>query len=395
MTLVRDVDEPVASVRSIPVMKPLLGPAEAQAASDAVLSGWVAQGPRVIEFEGTFANRVGAAHAVAVSSCTTALHLALVVAGVGPGDDVVVPSLSFIATANAVRYVGANPVFADVDLHTQNLTAETIAQVLTSATRAVIVVDQGGIPADVDSIRAVCDPMGITVVQDAACAIGSTFMGSPVGGRAELAAFSFHPRKVITTGEGGMLVTSREDWARRSRRLREHGMSVSAAERHHASGPVIEQYLETGFNYRMTDIQAAVGLVQLTRLDQIIARRRLLAGRYQHLLSELPALHGAVMAADPSYGTTNFQSFWVCLPDGFPVERNELLALLASRRISARRGIMASHLEPAYVGHPRAELPVTERLTSQSLILPLFHELTEHEQDRVVDAIAWASTGKR
>jgi dTDP-4-amino-4,6-dideoxygalactose transaminase len=377
--------------RVIPVMRPWLGEAEAEAAGAAVLSGWVAQGPRVAEFEAAFARRVEAPHAVAVSSCTTGLHLALVLAGVGPGDEVVVPSLSFIATANAARYVGATPVFADVDPVTQNLTPDTVADALTPATRAVILVDQAGVPADVDAVRGLCDPRGITVVQDSACAIGSTWRGQPVGARAELAAFSFHPRKVITTGEGGMLVTDDAERAARGRRLREHGMSVSAADRHQAKGPVIEQYLETGFNHRMTDIQAAVGLVQLGKLDEIVARRRALGARYQTLLAEVPGLEAAVTSADPPGGTTNFQSFWMCLPEGFPVSRDELMARLAAAGVSARRGIMASHLEPAYADLARADLPVTERLTRDSLILPLFHDLSEADQDHVVGVIAAAA----
>ena len=252
---------------TIPVMRPWLGPEEAAAAAAAVTSGWVAQGPRVAEFEEAFAAAVGAGHAVAVSSCTTALHLALVVTSVGPGDEVVVPSLSFIATANAVRYVGAQPVFADVDLNTQNLTPATVAPHLTDRTRAVILVDQAGVPADLDGMRALCEPRGITVIEDAACAAGSVYRGRPVGAGAEIAAFSFHPRKLLTTGEGGMLVTPDAEVATRLRRLREHGMDVSAAQRHASRQPVIEHYLETGFNYRMTDVQAAIGLVQLGKLD--------------------------------------------------------------------------------------------------------------------------------
>jgi dTDP-4-amino-4,6-dideoxygalactose transaminase len=289
---------------TIPVRRPWLGEEEAEAAAEAVRSGWVAQGPRVAEFEAAFAAATGTEHAIAVSSCTTALHLALVGAGVGAGDEVVVPSLSFIATANAARYVGATPVFADVEPATQNLTATTVEPVLTPATRAVIVVDQGGTPADLDSLRALCEPRGIAVVEDAACAIGATYQGKPAGSGAAFAAFSFHPRKVITTGEGGMVTVRDAEVAARLRRLREHGMNVSAAERHASRQPILEQYTEVGFNYRMTDVQAAVGLVQLRKLDAVVARRRELAARYRALLSDLPGLR---TTADPAYGTSNFQ----------------------------------------------------------------------------------------
>ena len=369
---------------TIPIIRPFLGPEEAAAAGEAIASGWVAQGPRVARFEEAFAKKVGAAHAVAVSSCTTGLHLSLHVLGLAPGDEVIVPSLSFIATANAVRYVGATPVFADVEASTQNVTADTIERCLTPATRAVLLVHQGGVPANVAAIHELCDERGITVVEDAACAIGSTFDGALIGSHSDLVVFSFHPRKVLTTGEGGMIATPRADWAERLRRLREHGMSVSAAARHNSRTPVAEQYLETGFNYRMTDIQAAVGLVQLTRLEDIVARRRDLAERYQKLLGEIPGLE---MARDPLYGTTNYQSFWIVLPDDFPVTRDDVLQRMMDNQISPRRGIMAAHLEPAYAGHPHIELPVTERLTSRSVILPLFHQMTEDEQDRVVGVL--------
>jgi dTDP-4-amino-4,6-dideoxygalactose transaminase len=372
----------------IPVMRPWFGAEEAAAAAAAVSSGWVAQGPRVAEFEAAFAEQIGADHGVAVSSCTAALHLALVVAGVGPGDEVVVPSLSFIATANAVRYVGAVPVFADVDEPTQNLTPATVKPCLSSRTRAVILVDQAGVPADLVAMQALCAAESIKVVEDAACAAGSQYQGRPVGAGADLAAYSFHPRKLLTTGEGGMVVTSDEEVAIRLRRLREHGMDVSAADRHASRQPSIEHYLEVGFNYRMTDIQAAIGLVQLGKLDRLVARRRSLAQRYQELLGEIPGLR---TIADPEYGTTNYQSFWVLLPDDFPVTRDELMQQLAQAGISARRGIMAAHLEPAYASYSAISLPVTERLAGSSLILPLFHELTEEEQNAVVSVIRTAA----
>ena len=369
----------------IPVIRPLLGAEEAAAAAEAIMSGWVAQGPRVAEFEAAFAAAAGAGHAVAVSSCTAGLHVAMIAAGVRAGDEVVVPSLSFIATANAARYAGAEAVFADVDPATLNLTPATVKPVLTERTRAVILVDQAGVPADLDAMRALCDPRGITVVEDAACAAGAVYRGRPAGAGASLAAFSFHPRKLLTTGEGGMIITPDPDLAARLRRLREHGMNISAAARHAERQPVIERYLEVGYNYRMTDVQAAIGLVQLRRLGDIVARRRQLAQRYQRLLGQIPGLR---MIADPVYGTTNFQSFWVALPGEFPVTRNELLQRLASAGISARRGIMAAHLEPAYARCRGAtDLPVTERLSSSSVILPLFHQLTQGEQDQVISAM--------
>ncbi|MFD5622205.1 DegT/DnrJ/EryC1/StrS family aminotransferase [Streptomyces yangpuensis] len=372
---------PEAAPARIPVMVPWLGEEEAKAAADAVLSGWVAQGPRVAEFERAFAERVGAEHGIAVSSCTTALHLALVALDLGPGDEVIVPSLSFIATANAVRYVGARPVFADVEEATGNLTPVTVDAVRTPRTKAVLAVHQGGVPADVHALRAACAEWDVALVEDAACGIGATVGGKSVGHGALLAAWSFHPRKVITTGEGGMVTTDDAQWAQRLRRLREHGMNVSAAQRHASSRPIVESYLEVGYNYRMTDIQAAVGLVQLGRLDEIVARRRLLAARYAELLREVP---GVRPVRDPAHGQGNFQSYWVLLAEDFPVGRDELLGVLSEAGISARRGIMASHLEPAYEGHGAAPLPVTERISRDSLILPLFHAMTAAQQDRVV-----------
>jgi dTDP-4-amino-4,6-dideoxygalactose transaminase len=378
---------------TIPVMRPWIGAEEAAAAAAAVTSGWVAQGPRVAEFEQAFAAMIGARHAVAVSSCTAGLHLALVAAGIGPGDEVVVPSLSFIATANAARYVGAQPVFADVECATQNMTPATVEPRLTSRTRALILVDQAGVPADLVGLLALCEPRGIVVIEDAACAVGSTYLGRPVGVGAEFAAFSFHPRKLLTTGEGGMVVTGDGEMAARLRRLREHGMDVSAAQRHASRQPVIERYLETGFNYRMTDVQAAIGLVQLGKLARLVARRRELAERYRALLAGIP---GLITVRDPDYGSTNYQSFWVLLPDDFPVSRDELLFILAANGVSARRGIMAAHTEPTYAQHPCPPLPVTERLSSSSLILPLFHEMAQSEQDLVVSVIHTASgTGRQ
>ena len=372
----------------IPVMVPWLGEEEAEAAAEAVRSGWVAQGPRVAEFERAFAAEVGAAHGVAVSSGTAALHLGLVALGVGAGDEVVVPSLSFIATANAARYVNAVPVFADVDVETGNLTPDTVAAVLTPRSRAVILVHQGGVPADLDALRGLCRERGLALLEDAACAAGVRYRGAPVGAGAQAAAWSFHPRKLLTTGEGGMVTTDDAEAAARMRRLREHGMNVSAADRHASAKPVLEAYLETGFNYRMTDIQAAVGLVQLRKLAATVAERREIAARYQRELAGIPGLSPVT---DPEYGRTNYQSFWIRLDDRFPVSRDDLLLRLSEAGVSARRGIMAAHMEPAYAEVSTPRLPATEALSLNSLILPVFHGMTEAQQDRVVAVLKAAA----
>jgi len=362
-------------------MRPLLGEEEAAAVAEVVRSGWVAQGPRVAEFERAFADSVGSAHGIATSSCTTALHLCMHLLGIGPGDEVVVPSFSFIATANMVRYCGATPVFADVLRSSGNLDPQSVAAALTSRTAAVLAVHQGGQPCDIHALRAVCGASPI--VEDAACAAGAALRDRPVGTGALLAAWSFHPRKLLTTGEGGMITTDDVEWTVRLRRLREHGMSVSALDRHTSNRIVLEQYSETAFNYRMTDMQAAMGLVQLRRLPSMVRRRRDLVARYEELLTPL----GVRAVRDPEHGRSNHQSYWVELPDAAPAVA-DVLATMAAAGVSGRRGIMASHLEPAYAGVSHAPLPVTEHLTSRTVILPLHHELTEEDQHRVVDALA-------
>lgn len=357
---------------------------EVVAAAAAVQSGWVSQGGRVIEFESAVADLVEAPYAIAVSSCTAALHLGMVAYDIGPGDDVVVPSLSFVATANAVRYVGARPVFADVDPRHHNVTAASLEAALTPATRAIIAVDQYGTPVDIEPIRALARRHGLALVEDAACAMGSTYRGRPVGADSDFATFSFHPRKILVTGEGGMVTTGDAALAERVRRLRQHGMSVSTFDRHNERRPVMEQYLETGYNYRLTDIQAAIGVVQAAKLPSMVRRRRELAQRYHELLGGVP---GLTMVTDPEHGKANYQTFWVMLPEDYPVSRDTLLSILKRHGINARHGIPCAHLEPAFSDLDPVTLPVSERVAQQSVLLPMFHTLSDDDQERVADVV--------
>src|SRR5258708_6279376 len=296
----------------IPVARPFVGKEEEEAVLQVLRSGWLSQGKRVEEFERGFAEYVGAKHAIAVSSCTTALHLGMVAAGIGPGDEVLCPSLSFIATANCIRYVGAAPVFVDIDRATYNLDPNRIEETITPRTKAILVVHQIGLPAALGEILEIARRHNLIVVEDAACAIGSAFEGRLIGGQHSfLACFSFHPRKILTTGEGGMITTSDEEVAKRLRRLRQHAMSVSDVARHASKEIVTETYDEVGYNYRMTDLQAAVGLVQLGRMNEFLKRRRYLAAWYTEKLSEFPWV---IPPFHPAFATAHFHPYMLPLP---------------------------------------------------------------------------------
>jgi perosamine synthetase len=374
------------TARTIPVARPSVGTEEEQAVIAALRSGWVSQGPRVAEFERQFAAYVGAPEAVAVSSCTTALHLALVVSGVEAGDEVLCPSLSFIATANAIRYAGARPVFVDIDESTYNIDPRRLEAVISERTKAILVVHQIGLPAALEEIHQIAGRRGLRVIEDAACAIGSEYKGPRIGcPHSEMACFSFHPRKILTTGEGGMITTANPDVAARLRRLRQHSMGVSDLARHGASKVLIETYDEVGFNYRMTDLQAAVGLVQLHRLDGMLARRRALAARYT---SRLARFRWLITPQVPDGSVHNFQSYMVRLADDAPLTRDALMQALLDRGISTRRGIMAIHREaPYWTAEWEARLSITNQVTDSAMILPLYHEMTDEDQDYILESI--------
>jgi len=370
----------------IPVARPYLGEEEEQGVLEVLRSGWVTQGPRVAEFEDRFAKYVGCENAIAVSSCTTALQLALFALGIKAGDEVICPSLSFIATANSIASVGATPVFGDIDPRTYNLDPALVESLITPRTKAILVVHQIGLAAEMDAFKKLADSHGIKLIEDAACAIGSTYSGRRIGRPfGDLTCFSFHPRKIMTTGEGGMITTSDSGLAERIRRLRQHAMSLSDVSRHNAKYAAIETYDEMGFNFRMTDMQAAVGIAQLGRLAELLGKRNQFAERYTQSLKELTWIETPYV---PEGRRHNYQSYMVRLTCDAVARRDAIMQELLEKNISTRRGIMAIHRELPYrserwVGRLRE----TELATDSCMILPLFHQMSEADQDYVIDAL--------
>ncbi len=366
----------------IPVAKPFMGKEEAQAAYDTILTNWVTQGPRVAEFEERFAAFVGAPHAVAVSNCTTAIQLALIVAGVKNGDEVICPSMSYIATANAIVHAGGTPVFAEVNPLTYNIDPVHTESLITPRTKAILIVHQIGLPADIDAFRVLCDRHGLALIEDAACAAGSSYKGSRIGSHSDLVCFSFHPRKVITTGDGGMITTSRAAYADRLRLLRQHGMSVNDRVRHASTKVLFEEHVEIGYNFRMTDIQASVGIQQLERLNYLVDERRKIAHRYQDAFAQLDKVR---LPVEPAGYFTNWQSYVLYLLPNTGLDRNDLMQAFLDRGISTRRGVMTSHREPAYGDFVlRSALPVSEDASDRSIVLPLYVPMSDAEIDYVI-----------
>jgi perosamine synthetase len=367
----------------IPIAKPYLTVDEAQAAYDTILTGWITQGPRVAEFEEKFAANTGAKYAVAVSNCTTALHLSMIVAGIGPGDEVICPSMSYVATANSIKYVGAIPVFAEIDPATYNLDVADTARKITPRTKAILLVHQIGMPADIDAFADLAKKHGLKLIEDAACAISSAYKGKKIGSHSELVCFSFHPRKVISTGDGGMIATNNEAYYNRMKLLRQHGMSVNDRVRHESAKVIFEDHIEVGYNYRMTDIQAAVGIKQLEKLDWIVAERRKIALRYNEAFSDIEHIH---LPKESEGYFSNYQSYSVLLKDDCPIGRNELMQKMLDAGISTRRGIMTTHRETAYkTDYAGLSLPISEKASDNSIILPLYIPMKDEDIEKVIE----------
>lgn len=368
--------------------KPYMGAEEEAAAAQAVHSGWIVGGPRLAEFEARFAALCGARHAVAVSSWTTGAFLVLHAWGIGPGDEVIVPSLTFIASVNVAVHAGATPVFADIDPHSWNIDPACVERLVTPRTKVVMPVDQIGLPCNISEINEIARLHGLRVIEDAACSFGSRNHGRATGSLTDVTIFSLHARKIVTTGEGGMIVTDDGDFAERLRRLRHQGMSLSDHARHKARPTVFETYPEIGYNFRMTDIQAAIGLVQLDRLSDILARRREIANRYNEHLRDHPFL---IPPHVPEGMEHNWQSYMVGLRPGARLSRNAVMDRLHDQGIPTRRGVMASHLEAPYAG-TAVSLPHTEAAARNNLQLPLHPGLTRQQQDYVLAQLDALST---
>jgi perosamine synthetase len=368
----------------LPVAKPFYGPEEEQAVARVLRSGWVTQGPEVAALEREFADYCGARHAVAVSNCTVALHLSLVTAGITAGDEVITASHTFIATANAIRHAGGVPVFVEIALDDFNMDPARIEAAITPKTKAIMAVHQLGMPCRIEAIRDIAIRRKLILIEDAACAAGSEIrthdgwakIGKPFG---LAACFSFHPRKLLATGDGGMITTDDDAFAARLKLLRQHAMSINDQARHNSTAVTFESYETVGFNYRLTDVQAAIGRCQLERLPGALEERRALAGTYRQALARIPGLDVPKDRADTK---TNWQSYCVLLPEN--ADQRAVMQSLLDDGISTRRGVMCIHREPAYANPPESDgvrfaLPLSEAAQDRGVILPMFSGMTAEQ----------------
>jgi dTDP-4-amino-4,6-dideoxygalactose transaminase len=378
----------MSGTNPIQIAAPVMGEEELAAVRRVLESGWLTQGPQVGAFEEDFARRHGAAYGVATTSCTTALHLALAALGIGPGDEVIVPAFTWVATANAVLYCGGTPILVDVVRDNFNIDVDAAVAAVTPRTRAIIPVHLFGLCADIDSLRAAL-PERVAIVEDAACAAGAAYRGRPAGSLGIAGCFSFHPRKSITTGEGGMVTTTDPGLAERAIRLRNHGAMVPEEVRHLAAKPyLLPDFPELGFNYRMTDLQAAIGLTQLAKLDGFVSERAHWAEWYR---AELADLNWLRLPGEPSDGRHAWQSFVAYVdPDGAPRPRNAIMEALQGCGIATRPGTHAVHLLSYYrerYGFTPDAFPAARDCDANSLALPLHNRMSPADYRRVATAL--------
>lgn len=376
-------------LRNIPISLPVFGEEEWQALKEPLSSGWVTQGPKVAEFEKRFAEIHDVGYAAATSNCTTALHLSLLALGIGPGNEVIVPAFTWVATANAVEHVGAKPVFCDISRKTYNIDISQLEKVITPKTRAIIPVHLFGLCADMEPLSEICNKKGIHIVEDAACAVGASYKGRKAGALGDIGCFSFHPRKIITTGEGGMCTTDKRKLADAIISLRNHGASISEEERHVGPKPyLLPDFNVLGFNYRMTDFQGAVGLVQLKKLSSLIKERQHWADWYKEQLSDIPWLKTPTV---PSGCEHVYQAF-VCYVDEkkSPIPRNGMMEALHSKGIATRPGTHAVHMLNYYAKkyniHPD-DYPVARDCDRYTIAIPLHNKMTAEDYEYVVKTI--------
>lgn len=374
--------------RSIAISLPSTGEDEWLATREPLVSGWLTQGPKVAAFEKAFAEYHAVSHALATTSCTTGLHLILAAMGIGPGDEVIVPAFTWVATANVVVYCGATPVFADVSCMTYNIDPADVAHRITPRTKAIIAVHLFGLCADMDALRVVVPPH-IPIIEDAACAAGANYKGTPAGGLGLAAAFSFHPRKSITTGEGGMVTTNNATLSDTANMLRNHGAAISEEQRHKGPRPyLLPEFNLLGYNYRMTDLQGAVGLVQLRKLGQFVAERAKWADFYSRELANIKWLK---TPSEPAGGQHAWQAYVVYIdPRQAPMARNAIMERLQDIGISTRPGTHAVHMLGYYrdrFGLKPDDYPQAKGCNDYTMAIPLHNKMGADDFQYVVDAL--------